>query len=35
MEKKIKKGMDEGIKMILITVKKDVDQTFQCLWQIW
>ena len=28
MKKKLKKGMDEGIRMILITVKKEVDQTF-------
>ena len=32
MKKKFKKGMDEGIRMVLIIVKKEADQTFQSLW---
>ena len=31
MKKKFKKGMGEGIRMVLIIVKKEVDQTFQSL----
>ena len=29
LNKKFKKGMDEGIRMILIVVKKETDQTFR------
>ena len=31
MRKKFKKGMDEAIRMVLIIVKKEADQTFQIL----
>ena len=33
--KKNKTGMDKGMRMVLIIVKKEVAQTFQCLWQFW
>ena len=29
--RKFKKGMDEGIRIVLIIVKKEADQTFQTL----
>ena len=31
MKKEFKKGRNEGLRMVLIIVKKDVDQTFQSL----
>ena len=30
-KKKFKKGMDEGIRMVLVIVKKEAHQTFQSL----